>query len=93
MVQVAGVTTLHSENYGGDEDETEDLDLPLFTFKKIADATSDFSENSKLGEGGFGPVYKVIQAVLRNIGTHFMLQNVKLLHFMILRACLMTGQK
>lgn len=57
---VAGITRLHSENYGGNEDEGEDLELPLFNFKTIADATNDFSINLKLGEGGFGPVYKVI---------------------------------
>lgn len=41
------------------ETEKEDLELPLFDFSVIANATSDFSMNSKLGEGGFGPVYKV----------------------------------
>ncbi|KAL9234124.1 hypothetical protein vseg_009028 [Gypsophila vaccaria] len=33
-------------------------DLPLFEFTKLAAATNDFSETNKLGEGGFGPVYK-----------------------------------
>ncbi|KAK1396401.1 hypothetical protein POM88_006264 [Heracleum sosnowskyi] len=40
--------------------ENEDLELPLFDFKRIANATSDFSQNKKLGEGGFGRVYNVI---------------------------------
>lgn len=40
-------------------DPEEDLDLPLFDFPTIANATNDFSEKSKLGEGGFGSVYKV----------------------------------
>ncbi|GAB2215245.1 hypothetical protein Drorol1_Dr00019626 [Drosera rotundifolia] len=35
-----------------------EADLPLFRFKAIAKATNNFSEESKLGEGGFGPVYK-----------------------------------
>ncbi|KAK1376669.1 Non-specific serine/threonine protein kinase [Heracleum sosnowskyi] len=30
----------------------------LFDFKIIANATGNFSQNNKLGEGGFGPVYK-----------------------------------
>ncbi|KAI3692208.1 hypothetical protein L6452_32019 [Arctium lappa] len=33
-------------------------DLLLFSFASIMDATSDFSTEYKLGEGGFGPVYK-----------------------------------
>ncbi|XP_034909728.1 G-type lectin S-receptor-like serine/threonine-protein kinase At4g27290 isoform X1 [Populus alba] len=36
----------------------EDLELPLFQFTTIANATNAFSFNNKIGEGGFGPVYK-----------------------------------
>ncbi|GMP52718.1 hypothetical protein CsSME_00018428 [Camellia sinensis var. sinensis] len=36
----------------------EDLELPLFDLTVIADSTNNFSINNKLGEGGFGPVYK-----------------------------------
>ena len=36
-----------------------ELDLPLFTILQIARATDGFSSDNKLGEGGFGPVYKV----------------------------------
>ena len=35
-------------------------DLPLFDFRTIANATNNFSDGNKLGQGGFGPVYKVI---------------------------------
>lgn len=35
-------------------------DLPFFEFKTVANATNNFSLDCKLGEGGFGPVYKVI---------------------------------
>ncbi|KAI5420096.1 hypothetical protein KIW84_044043 [Lathyrus oleraceus] len=38
--------------------EQEDLELPFFDFGAIKFATNDFSNNNKLGEGGFGPVYK-----------------------------------
>nr|GLL29645.1 G-type lectin S-receptor-like serine/threonine-protein kinase At1g67520 [Ipomoea trifida] len=35
-----------------------DEDLPFFDFKCIEMATNYFSEENKLGQGGFGPVYK-----------------------------------
>ena len=39
--------------------QNEDLELPLFSLATIAIATIKFSSNNKLGEGGFGLVYKV----------------------------------
>uniref|UniRef100_A0A2N9EQF3 Protein kinase domain-containing protein n=1 Tax=Fagus sylvatica TaxID=28930 RepID=A0A2N9EQF3_FAGSY len=36
----------------------EDMELPIFDLATIAKATNNFSSNNKLGEGGFGPVYK-----------------------------------
>ncbi|KAK9939542.1 hypothetical protein M0R45_016234 [Rubus argutus] len=41
-----------------EEQKEEDLELPLFDFPTIESATNKFSINNKLGEGGFGPVYK-----------------------------------
>ncbi|KAG8365010.1 hypothetical protein BUALT_Bualt18G0058500 [Buddleja alternifolia] len=38
--------------------QREDLDLPLLDLSTIALATANFSVNKKLGEGGFGIVYK-----------------------------------
>uniref|UniRef100_A0A7N0VEL8 non-specific serine/threonine protein kinase n=1 Tax=Kalanchoe fedtschenkoi TaxID=63787 RepID=A0A7N0VEL8_KALFE len=35
-----------------------DLDLPIFDIKTISRATDNFSADNKLGQGGFGPVYK-----------------------------------
>ncbi|XP_004297971.1 PREDICTED: G-type lectin S-receptor-like serine/threonine-protein kinase B120-like [Fragaria vesca subsp. vesca] len=45
-----------SENIGG----KNDTELPLFSLMSILAATNNFSEDNKLGEGGFGPVYKGI---------------------------------
>ncbi|KAL4355814.1 G-type lectin S-receptor-like serine/threonine-protein kinase At4g27290 isoform X1 [Arachis hypogaea] len=36
----------------------ENIDLPTFDFSILAKATENFSSCNKLGEGGFGPVYK-----------------------------------
>ena len=39
--------------------QREELELPLFELATIVNATDNFSEENKLGAGGFGPVYKV----------------------------------
>ncbi|RXH98496.1 hypothetical protein DVH24_010821 [Malus domestica] len=38
--------------------QKEDLELPLFDLMTIVSATSNFSIENKLGEGGFGSVFK-----------------------------------
>ncbi|KAK7849707.1 receptor-like serine/threonine-protein kinase sd1-8 [Quercus suber] len=45
------------------EGHSEDLELPFFSLTTIAIATNNFSRNNKLGEGGFGLVYKILQIV------------------------------
>eukprot|EP00258_Populus_trichocarpa_P017240 XP_006377796.2 G-type lectin S-receptor-like serine/threonine-protein kinase At4g27290 [Populus trichocarpa] len=42
------------------EEREEDMELPIFDMSTIAHATDAFSNSNKLGEGGFGPVYKGI---------------------------------
>ena len=36
-------------------------ELPFFNFSCMSEATNNFSEENKLGQGLFGPVYKVIR--------------------------------
>ena len=40
------------------------MELPIFDMMAIANATCSFSSNKKLGEGGFGLVYKVKKNIL-----------------------------
>jgi len=43
-----------------EETQEEDLELPLFDLETVSAATDKFSFKNKIGQGGFGPVYKVI---------------------------------
>ena len=45
----------------GLEVENEDMELPLFDLVTVTTATDNFSSANVIGEGGFGPVYKVNQ--------------------------------
>nr|XP_043626517.1 G-type lectin S-receptor-like serine/threonine-protein kinase At4g03230 [Erigeron canadensis] len=40
------------------EENTEGIDVPYFELETLIAATSDFSEENRLGQGGFGPVFK-----------------------------------
>ncbi|GLT46751.1 hypothetical protein SLA2020_204810 [Shorea laevis] len=45
-------------NGTSNEGQNEDMELSLFELAVISRATNYFSSHNKLGEGGFGPVYK-----------------------------------
>lgn len=62
FLKFSGILSVHQESTITEKGR-EDLDLPLFDFAIIASATNNFSERYKLGEGGFGPVYKVDQYI------------------------------
>ncbi|KAL8145935.1 hypothetical protein AgCh_003892 [Apium graveolens] len=53
-----GRIKFNSEMVALNKIEGEDFKVPLFDFTEIANATNNFSDLNKLGEGGFGPVYK-----------------------------------
>ncbi|KAL4654747.1 hypothetical protein ACB092_01G402400 [Castanea dentata] len=47
-------------SHQNNEAQKEDLELPFLDLSTIVGATDNFALNNKLGEGGFGPVYKGI---------------------------------
>ncbi|KAJ4718599.1 Receptor-like serine/threonine-protein kinase [Melia azedarach] len=57
MNQEAGNTELVERNERG-RGRKKEVELPLFSFSSVFAATNNFSDTNKLGEGGFGPVYK-----------------------------------
>ena len=57
---ISGITRKNYNYVGGNEN----MELPVFDFMTIANATCNFSSNNKLGEVGFGPVYKVNKNIL-----------------------------
>jgi len=56
---LSNISEKTENNRETDQVQNMDLELPLFELATIANATDNFSINNKLGEGGFGLVYKV----------------------------------
>jgi hypothetical protein len=48
-----------SEGLIGDVKQIKIKDLPLFEYNNISTATNNFGSTNKIGQGGFGSVYKV----------------------------------
>jgi hypothetical protein len=49
-----------SDNVIGEMSQIKLQELLKFDFEKLATATNNFDLSNKLGQGGFGPVYKVL---------------------------------
>jgi hypothetical protein len=52
------------------EEDERGIDVPFFDLEGILAATDSFSYANKLGEGGYGPVYKVVSAALTSVSVH-----------------------
>ncbi|XP_015075181.1 G-type lectin S-receptor-like serine/threonine-protein kinase At4g27290 [Solanum pennellii] len=75
-----GSTKFHRQNTEGEgleliDIQDDDIEVPFFSFESILVATDDFSEQNKLGQGGFGPVYKGIfsggrEIALKRLSSH-----------------------
>uniref|UniRef100_A0A7N2M8I7 non-specific serine/threonine protein kinase n=1 Tax=Quercus lobata TaxID=97700 RepID=A0A7N2M8I7_QUELO len=59
MTQTTENSELSEVNKPGDGKKKE-VKMPLFSLKSVSAATDNFSDANKLGEGGFGPVYKAM---------------------------------
>ena len=58
------------------EEDEKHIDVPFYDFESIRVATDNFSDENKLGQGGYGPVYKVISTNIGiNIHVYFVLVN------------------
>lgn len=64
-----GVYTSNREQ--SSEKNMDDLELPFFDFNTITIATNNFSEENKLGQGGFGIVYKVCFCICHHIKYYY----------------------
>jgi hypothetical protein len=52
------VTPLTSAEFSSPENITK------YSYRELARATSNFDQANKIGEGGYGPVYKVIEELV-----------------------------
>ena len=59
MIGVVLPRQIPSRRNLSEENAVEDLELPLMEFEAVLTATEHFSNCNKVGEGGFGAVYKV----------------------------------
>ena len=62
---LTGKMTGNLQRRSNNKELKKELELPFFNMDELACATNEFSVSNKLGEGGFGPVYKVMIIYIR----------------------------
>lgn len=65
MLDIIGETLDENDDFGS-EKKGRSREFPVVKLDLIRAATQNFSEENKLGEGGFGPVYKVIIPIIHH---------------------------
>ena len=79
---ILGTMTRSQKKDYDNEGRREDMELPIFDLAAITNATDNFSSNNKLGEGGFGPVYKVNNNIIwRGMCFIFQIKVYRIFHF------------
>ncbi|QHN80424.1 Receptor-like serine/threonine-protein kinase [Arachis hypogaea] len=58
LIAICYLRKKRQQSSRGDERNMDDLKLPMFNFDTLMMATNNFSQDNKLGEGGFGSVYR-----------------------------------
>ncbi|XP_021719546.1 receptor-like serine/threonine-protein kinase SD1-8 [Chenopodium quinoa] len=57
-ILISGQIISSKRDYSGETNNLEDVELPIFDLYTMAVATNNFDDATKLGQGGFGRVYK-----------------------------------
>ncbi|XAR56616.1 Non-specific serine/threonine protein kinase [Bertholletia excelsa] len=67
----------HDREGCNNESQKEDLELHVFDFATLLQATDNFSADNKIGQGGFGPVYKGVLEDGKEIAVKTLSKNSK----------------
>ncbi|KNA16695.1 hypothetical protein SOVF_086770 [Spinacia oleracea] len=66
-ILISGQFITSKRDYSGETNNLDDVELPIFDLYTMAVATNNFDETTKIGQGGFGRVYKVHFHILLKI--------------------------
>ena len=64
FVYYCGSSKIHKDSWKNGLEQQEISGLTFFDMNTIRAATNNFNVSNKLGQGGFGPVYKVIRKIV-----------------------------